>query len=348
MDQVIRILLGFVLAVGPSVVLCRIVMSLGIVDAPTEARKTQPAPVPTAGGIAVALSVALAISVDNELIAGEFNPPLLVVGGGAVAALLVGAVDDVIGLRAVLKLVAVTAIGVGVAWLGLRPDVLAAWPGLDLPIPAWLALAGAALWLVVMMNAVNFMDGANGLAMGMAAIAAAGYCVIGAIVGKWDVAVSAGALTGGLCGFLVWNVPGRLFAGDAGALFVGAILAGLGLEIVRARPDLLLVPPMLLLPFLSDVLLTLAWRMKHGKKLFVAHRDHVYQIALKAGLKHWQVSSVHAVWALNAAIVAILSALLARQIPIILFVLLLLASTWLHLKIRRAGVANGLVGKEIA
>lgn len=348
MDQIVRILLGFVLAVGPSVVLCRIVMSLGVVDAPTEARKTQPVPVPTAGGLAVVLSVALAISVDDELIAGEFNPLLLIVGGGAVAALLVGAVDDVIGLRPVLKLLAVSAIGVVIAWLGLRPDVLAAWPGLDLPIPLWLAIAGAALWLVVMMNAVNFMDGANGLAMGMAAIAAAGYCVIGAVVGKWDVAVAAGALAGGLCGFLVWNLSGRLFAGDAGALSVGAVLAGLGLEIVRARPDLLLVPPILLLPFLSDVLLTLAWRARHGKKLFAAHRDHAYQIALKAGMQHWQVSAVHAVWALNAAIVAILSALLARQVPIILFVLLLLVSTWLHLKIRRAGVRNGLVGKDIA
>lgn len=348
MDQAVRIILGFVLAIGPSVILCRIVMSLGVVDAPTEARKTQPAPVPTMGGVAVALSVALGISVDHELITGAFNPLLLIVGGGALGALLVGVADDVLGLRAVIKLGALIAIAAGVAWLGLRPDVFAPWPGLDLPLPVWLAIAGAALWLVVVMNAVNFMDGANGLAMGMAAIAAAGYCVIGAVVGKWDVAVSAGALTGGLCGFLVWNVSGRLFAGDAGALGVGAALGGLGLEIVRARPDLLLVPPMLLLPFLSDVLLTLAWRAKHGKKLFEAHRDHVYQIALKAGLKHWQVSSVHAVWALNAAIVAILSALLARQIPIILFVLLLLVSTWLHLKIRRAGMRNGLVGKEIA
>ncbi len=348
MEQLLRIALAFALAVIPSVILCRLVMSLGIVDAPTEARKTQAAPVPTAGGLAIALSVALAISVDNELIRGEFNPLLFVVGGGALAALLVGVADDVLGLRAVVKLVALAAIGVGVAWFSLRPDVFAPWPGLDLPLPVWLAIAGSALWLLVVMNAVNFMDGANGLAMGMAAIAAAGYCVIGAVVGKWDVAVTAGALTGGLCGFLVWNVSGRLFAGDAGALFVGAVLAGLGLEIVRARPDLLLVPPMLLLPFLSDVLLTLAWRAKHGKKLFVAHRDHSYQIAIKAGLPHWQVSFVHAIWAMNASIVAILSALLARQIPLVLFVLLLLVSTWLHMKIRRAGVENGLVGKGIA
>jgi UDP-GlcNAc:undecaprenyl-phosphate GlcNAc-1-phosphate transferase len=348
MDQVLRILVGLALAVVPSVLLCRVVMSLGVVDAPTEARKTQAAPVPTLGGVAIALSTLLAISVDNELIAGEFNPMALIVGGGAIIALLVGVVDDVLGLRAVLKLLALTAVGVGVAYAGVRPEVFEPWPGLSLPMPVWLAIGGSALWLVVVMNAVNFMDGANGLAMGMAAIASVGFAVCAALLGRWDCAVMAGALTGALCGFLVWNVSGRLFAGDAGALFVGAVLGGLGLEIVRLRPDLVLVPPILMLPFLSDVLLTLAWRAKHGKKLFEAHRDHSYQIAIKAGLKHWQVSSVHAVWAMNAAIVAILSTLLARQIPVILFVLLLLVSTWLHMKIRRAGVENGLVGKEIA
>lgn len=348
MDQVLRILIGFALAVVPSVLLCRVVMSLGVVDAPTEARKTQAAPVPTLGGVAIALSTLLAISVDNELWIGEFNPMLFIVGGGAIIALLVGVVDDVLGLRAVLKLAALTAVGLGVAYAGVRPDVFAPWPGLELPMPVWLAIGGSALWLVVLMNAVNFMDGANGLAMGMAAIASAGMAICAALLGRWDCAVTAGALTGALCGFLVWNVSGRLFAGDAGALFVGAVLGGIGLEIVRLRPDLVLVPPILMLPFLSDVLLTLAWRAKHGKKLFEAHRDHSYQIAIKAGLQHWQVSSVHAVWAMNAAIVAILSALLARQIPVILFALLLLVSTWLHMKIRRAGVANGLVGKGIA
>lgn len=348
MDQVVRILVAFALAAIPSVLLCRVVMSLGIVDAPTEARKTQPAAVPTAGGIAMALSMLLAISADNELLAGEFNPMVFVVGGGAIVALVVGVADDMIGLRAGLKLALLCIAALAIPVFGVRPDVFAPWPGLALPVPVWLAIGGSALWMVVVMNATNFMDGANGLAMGMAAVAAIGLSVCGGIAGAWDVALTAGAMAGALCGFLVWNVSGRLFAGDAGALFIGAVLGGLGLELVRQRPDLLLAPPILLLPFLSDVLLTLAWRAKHGKKLFVAHRDHSYQIAIKAGLKHWQVSSVHAVWAMNAAIVAILSTLLARQIPVILFVLLLLVSTWLHLKIRRAGVANGLVGKEIA
>jgi UDP-GlcNAc:undecaprenyl-phosphate GlcNAc-1-phosphate transferase len=189
MDQILRIIFGFLLAVGPAIILCRIVMSLGIVDGPTEARKTQPAPVPTAGGIAVALSVALAISVDDELISGEFNPMLFIVGGGALGALIIGVLDDVLGLRASLKLLGLIVVGVAVAWLGPRPEVFAPWPGLELPLPVWVAIAGSALWMVVVMNAVNFMDGANGLSMGMAAIASAGCCVVASVLGKPDVAV---------------------------------------------------------------------------------------------------------------------------------------------------------------
>ena len=163
----------------------------------------------------------------------------------------------------------------------------------------------------------------------------------------WTVALLAGALAGALTGFLVWNLQGKLFVGDAGAFFAAAILGGLGLEIVRLRPDLLFVPPMLLLPFLSDVLLTLAWRMRHGKKLFAAHRDHAYQIAMKAGLKHWQVAVVHAVWATNAAVFAVIATIMGRQVPVIAFVLLLLVSTWIHWRVRRSGVSAGLVGANI-
>ena len=74
----------------------------------------------------------------------------------------------------------------------------------------------------------------------------------------------------------------------------GAILAGASLLIVKGRPDWLLVPPTILAPWLVDVLLTIAWRGAKGKPIFSAHRDHVYQIAMKAGLKHSQVSAIHA------------------------------------------------------
>lgn len=347
MDQVIRILLVFILAAAPSALLCRVVITLRIVDAPTEARKKQPLPVPTAGGLAVALSTALAIATDTEFTRTGYPWPLIVTSVGAVAVLAVGFADDVLKLRAIIKLALLVAIAAGMATFGLRADLLGFWSGASLELPVAVAIAGSVLWLLVVINAVNFMDGANGLAMGMACAAALGLAACGLVIGAWHITLICTALAGGLAGFLVWNVRGLLFVGDAGALFTGAVLGGLGLELVRLRPDLLFVPPILLLPYLSDVLLTLAWRTKHGKKLFVAHLDHTYQIAIKAGLKHTQVAGVHAVWAINAAIVAVGAAMVGGYAPVIAFVALLAISTWVHWRVRRAGVANGLVGADV-
>lgn len=338
----------FLLAFLPSVLLCRIVITLRIVDSPTEARKKQPMPVPTAGGLAVALSAMLAVATHVELHGGrEYAYPIVVAAGGGLAMLLLGLADDILSLRAIVKLNLTTLVAVGIAVLGLRADTMGFWPDAVVALPLVVAVAGSALWLVVVINAVNFMDGANGLAMGMACIAALGLAACGAVIGAEHITLAGVALAGGLVGFLVWNVRGLLFVGDAGALFTGAVLAGLGLELVRLRPDLLFVPAILLLPFLSDVLLTLAWRGKHGKPLFVAHLDHAYQIALKAKLTHIQVAGVHAVWALNAAVVAVGAALVGGYAPVIAFVALLAISTWVHWKVRRAGVANGLVGADI-
>lgn len=347
MPEPVRLLLAFMLAALPSAVLCRVMMSVRIMDGPTEARKTQAHAIPTSGGVAVAVATALAVVAITELTDWNLDGTIFVTGGGAIIVLLIGLADDIVDLRALLKLALLVGVSLGIPALGARVDVLALWPGVAIEIPLVLAILGSAFWLIVVVNAVNFMDGANGLAMGMATVASTGLAICAAIVGEWNIALLAVALAGGLVGFLVWNIPGRLFVGDAGALFAGAVLGGLGLELVHARPELLFVPPMLLLPFLSDVLLTLAWRAMHGKHLFAAHRDHTYQIALKAGLKHWNVTLVHAVWALNAAVVAVAATIIGREVPTIAFILLLLVSTWVHWKVRRSGVEAGLVGANI-
>ncbi|MEY4783818.1 MAG: hypothetical protein RIR41_1753 [Pseudomonadota bacterium] len=347
MDEFLHLLILFVLAALPSALLCRVVITLRIVDAPTEARKLQKLPVPTAGGLAVALSAALAVATNAEITHSGYPAPMLVAGGGALGVLLVGLADDILKLRPVVKLGLIAVIALGMALLDMRADVLGFWPGAMVELPWLLAIAGSVLWLIVMINAVNFMDGANGLAMGMACIAALGLAACGVAIGAWHIVLSCVALAGGLAGFLVWNVRGLLFVGDAGALFTGAMLGGLGLELVRSRPDLLFVPAILLLPFLSDVLLTLAWRTRLGKKLFAAHLDHTYQIALKAGLKHSHVSGVHAVWAMNAAVVAVGATIVGGYAPVIAFVALLAISSWVHWRVRRAGVANGLVGADV-
>jgi UDP-N-acetylmuramyl pentapeptide phosphotransferase/UDP-N-acetylglucosamine-1-phosphate transferase len=316
-------------------------------DAPTEARKTQKTAVPSAGGLGVALAAFVSVFVVSLLTAWTLNSSLIAASAGAVAYLALGFADDTLRINARWRLGIMAVIAMAMALGGVRADVFSLWPGLAVELPLIIAIVGSALWLVVLVNAVNFMDGANGVAMGIAAVAATGLATAAALIGAWNIALLSAALAGGLGGFLVWNVSGRLYVGDTGALFAGALLGGLSLELVRIRPDLLFVPPILLMPYLSDVLLTLIWRARHGKKLFEAHRDHVYQIALKAGLRHWQVAAVHAFLALNSAVFAVIAAIVGGPVPPIVFLVLLALSVWLHIWVRRLGVKAGLVGANI-
>lgn len=344
MADVLRLFGAALLALLLSALFCRLVMAFGVMDAPTEARKTQKAPVPTAGGLGFGVAAALAIAFAT----GWSKDSLLMrTEAGSFAALLVGFYDDRFNLPARAKLILLLAICAALAIFGARVDLLQLWPGVELALPGVIGAAGSILWLLVVINAVNFMDGANGLSMGMGCIASIGMAICCALAGEAMLAVMSAALAGALGGFLIWNVRGKLFAGDAGALFVGAALGAISLALVASRPDWLFVPPMLLLPWLADVILTVAWRTKHRKPLFSAHRDHAYQIAMKAGFRHWQVSLIHAVWALNAAVLAVISAIAGGYAPPLAFLVLLGISSWIHLRVRKSGEKAGLVGAQI-
>ena len=347
MNEPIRILLAFGLAGIPSLILCRGVIALKIMDAPTEARKIQETPVPSGGGLGIAAATAMSVFAVWSFTGWPPNEAVLIASAGGLAAMALGLADDTLHIPAIARLILMLSIALAIAAAGVRTEALEFWPGLGVQLPVALGVAGAVLWLIVVINAVNFMDGANGLAMGMAAIAAAGLAAAAAFIGAWNIALLAGALSGAIAGFLVWNVAGELFVGDTGALGVGVVLGALSLELVRLRPDLILLPPILLMPFLSDVLLTLIWRARHGKSFFTAHRDHAYQIAMKMELKHWQVALIHAVWAFNAAAVGVIAAMIDGRVVTLAFLVLLAISIWVHWWIRRSGVRAGLVGANI-
>ncbi len=345
MLEPVLLLISFLLAAVPAIAACRVVMALRVLDAPTEARKTQTAPVPTAGGAGFGLAAIFAVQWLSD-----WRPDydVLAIETGGIAALMIGFYDDRFHLSAIVKLVLLMAVCIGLTVFGIRADVIEPWPGASLDLGMLSGAVGSLLWLFVLANAVNFMDGANGLSMGMAAIAAVGLCICSAVAGEFGLALVSAALSGALAGFLVWNIPGRLFAGDAGALFVGATLGAISLALVNVRPDWVFIPAIVMLPWLTDVLLTLIWRTRRRKPLFSAHRDHTYQIALKAGMKHWQVSLIHAVWALNAATVAVVAAMVGGYMPVIAFLVLLAISIWIHERVRREGERAGLVGADIA
>jgi UDP-GlcNAc:undecaprenyl-phosphate GlcNAc-1-phosphate transferase len=252
----------------------------GPIDPPTE-RGAHRRPTPTSGGVAIMGAVGLGLLIYP--VAGTMGPRLAATLALALVMGVIGALDDLFDIGAKTKLLLQAALALVFATFVAHVEVLPLGFGLNLPLGPVVGIAGVALWIVVATNAVNFMDGANGVAPG------AQVCLFAAMAAaSWArqplVAEASMAAALACAGFLPWNLRGRLFQGDAGALFCGFLLAGLAIlsTAPSARPGLsLYFGPLILLPFLTDVLLTLAVRARRGQSLLQAHRDHLYQLWLR-------------------------------------------------------------------
>lgn len=287
-----------------SLVVCRILMAAGPVDLANEHHKSHARPTPTSGGVGIAVgyTAALVALIQMEGDLGLVRQVAALVWLASVFAfvfLLIGFVDDTRPLGPRLKFLSFSLLSIGVAITMGVVDVLPLGEGMEWRLGLSLGLFGTALWVFTMVNGVNFMDGANGLAMGSMAIGLLSLAAIAYAAGANSAAAISFCAAGGIGGFLVWNFPnGRIFAGDSGALFAGAVAAIASL-IILARTDVSpFVPPILFLPLLADALLTLAWRVARKRQILVGHQEHLYQIAIRAGWSHAQISLTY--WALMA------------------------------------------------
>jgi Fuc2NAc and GlcNAc transferase len=280
------------------------VAACGPMDRPRP-RGSHSIPTATSGGLAVIAAAAAGLWLSAWLAPGERVETIraaLAVGFAGLLGLL-GAVDDLYDLGAKPKLLVQLLASLAFAGLVARAEALPIGAG-ALHLGLYAGLLGSALWLVVVANAVNFMDGSDGLAAGSVAIALAALGLVAFAGGDPVLAAAAFSGAAALLGFLPWNLPiGRLFQGDAGSLFGGFLLAALALVGAgadgRGAVPLWLVPTALT-PFLTDVLLTLLARAREKKPLFEAHREHNYQLWLSAtGNSHAALAL--RVWLLTAA-----------------------------------------------
>lgn len=299
-------------AAGASAVLAAggaaLVAWAGPLDAPV-ARSSHAVPTVTSGGLAVLAAAALGLALFGALAPeGRTDLGRVALAVGFAGALgLLGAVDDLFDLGAKPKLVLQALASVIFAALVARIETLPLGLGMTAGLGVVAGALGTALWLVVATNAVNFMDGADGLAGGCVAIALAALGAAGMVHGQPAVGAAALVAAAAIAGFLPWNLPARrLFQGDAGALFTGFLVAALAVVGATAQPERALsvyLAPFALTPFLTDVLLTLAVRARKGRPLFQAHRDHLYQVWLTRTGRSHAALAVRA-WAVTAAYAA--------------------------------------------
>jgi Fuc2NAc and GlcNAc transferase len=307
----------------------RLALVHGMLDVPN-ARSSHTVVVPRGGGIAivVTMTVALGILLWLGLIrSGLFLA--LVVGGGAVAA--VGFVDDRHRLPARWRLTVHTLAAVwAVYWIGGLGVVSV---GAHLARPGWIGTGLAVLGVVWVLNLFNFMDGIDGIAAGEALFVAGSGALLALSGGNSAVAGVAWVFAWACGGFLGWNwPPARVFLGDVGSGYLGYVIIVLALADAEARPVAIWEWFILGALFFVDSTLTLLRRLFRGERVYEAHRQHAYQrLSLRFG-SHGRatvlVLAVDLLWLLPCAMSA--AAWPAWAVPLaVVAALPLLLGSWL-------------------
>jgi UDP-GlcNAc:undecaprenyl-phosphate GlcNAc-1-phosphate transferase len=267
------------LAWGLTPLMMRVATRLKVLDRPDD-RKSHSEPVPYLGGVAIviAFSVVVAASAAVYRPTSGLGDLVLVLGVGSLLALM-GLVDDLRGLSAGLRLLLEAGAGVAVWGVG---------SGVALPGPTASDILITVFWVVGITNAFNLLDNMDGLSAGVAAIGATSFFVLAVLNGQYLVAALAAAVAGCAVGFLRHNFhPAKIYMGDAGSLFLGFLLAVLGLRL--RFPDApqtaaVFVPVLVLGVALFDTILVTIARLRHGRGVMQGGRDHTSHRLVWVGL----------------------------------------------------------------
>jgi UDP-GlcNAc:undecaprenyl-phosphate GlcNAc-1-phosphate transferase len=268
---------AFLIALVLSPIIRDIFRSYNVVDHPGR-RKVHAYPVPRLGGIAI--GIACAAGLLPSAVNGDSGASQILPGAAMIFAL--GAVDDLFNLKALHKM-AGQAVAAGlVYWGGLRFETLA-----GLALPVWIGLPLTIFWLLLATNALNLIDGLDGLCAGIGSVAAMAFYFVGRIQDNFGLQQAALVLAAALLGFIGYNWnPATMFLGDSGALLIGFLLGCFGLMWAQHAPGQLssaAVPIMILGIPLLDLGLSIIRRFLKHQPLFAADRLHMHHRLLDRG-----------------------------------------------------------------
>jgi UDP-GlcNAc:undecaprenyl-phosphate GlcNAc-1-phosphate transferase len=287
----------------------RLAAVAGGVDAGGDRPRIHTAPTPNTGGVAIVLAIAVGSLIFIDL---DGSMKGIFVGLPLVAA--VGLLDDRRGMRPRIKLLSLTAIAlIPVLAYGLTFDRVTL-PVLGDGDLGWVAYPLTVLWIVLVTNLVNLIDGMDALAAGIVAIAAATLALMAVSFGRIEVAVVAAAVCGATVGFLWHNYhPAKIFMGDSGALSLGYLLAALSVEgLLKTPATITLLAPLLLIAVpLLDTSFVVLKRLKYRRPPFGADHNHFYHRFLRIGFSQRRTAAYLHLWA--AALAA--WAMLVRFVP---------------------------------
>lgn len=277
----------------------RLAYKVGAIDVPKDNRRMHKQPIPRLGGLAIFIAFIL-----STLLFADIDRQLQGVLLGATMIVVLGVVDDSMALPAAPKfLVQILAAGVAVyhgctIQFVSNPNVFSAATYLNL---GWVSIPLTIVWIVAITNAVNFIDGLDGLAVGVSGISTASLLVIALMVAEANIAVLLAALLGACIGFMPYNLnPAKIFMGDTGATFLGYILACLSvMGLFKLYAVISFAVPFLILGVpIFDICFAIGRRVLHGQNPMHADRGHVHHRLIDMGFN--QKQSVAIIYMLTA------------------------------------------------
>ena len=305
----------------------RIAWKYQILDKPNE-RSSHTKPIPLGGGVVIVLVVlATGAWVANEI---DWRRSLIYIISGSIIAWM-GWRDDVRSLPAIFRLAVQSLIAIVSIW-GMGYFKVVAIPMFGHVQLGLFGVIITFLWIVGLTNAYNLMDGIDGMAGGVALVAALGWMWLSSDTKTWFVFWVALAIAASNLGFLGHNwSPAKVFMGDVGSTFLGYTFAVLSLVSANQGGDALLIGTLLMWTVIMDSFVTFLGRVAKGENVFTGHRSHLFQRLVLVGYKHSTISLFYMLLTGVAGLLAFLWSQGDELAPVLIF--FGLPSVWLLLSI---------------
>ncbi len=277
----------------------RIALAHGVLDSPNSAHKSHKKPVPYLGGVAIIIGVVIVsylALISNKFTWSNFWLATSVLGPALVMG-LVGLWDDLKSLNPLPRFIGQSIAGLFVAFILILNDNIGNPTGITV-----LDVAITVLWIVGICNSINFFDNLDGGAAGTVAITAISLTYLAITGDQYFIAALSIVVAGSTLGFLIWNrAPARIYMGDAGALFLGLLIATLT---VRFKPSTdssissFAIPILLLAIPILDTTVAVLSRLRRKVSPFLGGKDHLSHRLIRYGLSR-KVAAI-TLWLLSA------------------------------------------------
>jgi len=294
----LKLLLAILVAAGVTFVMTppvkRFAEKVGAIDVPRDARRVHDHPVPRMGGLAIfigfVLSLLCFVDVSTQVLG-------ILLGGLIIA--VMGAVDDIVSLNAWVKLAgqivaAIVAIRCGLVFNAIsNPNAFS--EHTTIYLASYLTIPLTLLWIVGCTNAVNLIDGLDGLAVGVSAIACMTMLAVSLLIGGGPIAILLAVLAGACVGFMPFNLnPASIFMGDTGSTFLGFMLATLSIQgMFKVYAIISFAVPFLILGLpIFDTAFAFTRRILSGRSPFSPDRGHVHHRLIDMGFNQKQTVAI--------------------------------------------------------